>query len=89
MTRTTHQKKADYQEHMSVQYIPPYTPLFYGKTWVNRVYLFFLFLIQNLDYGQVFVMLSSFFELGCKKMRPLTKSNTATEKKAISLKLKI
>ena len=36
------------QENMSVKCIPPWTPLLYSKT---GVYLFFLFLLQNIDCG--------------------------------------
>ena len=39
-----------YQENLSMQCIPPETPLLDRKIGVCRVYLFFLFSIQNIDY---------------------------------------
>ena len=36
---------------MSVKCIPPHTPLLYSKSGVCGVYLFFLFLLQNIDCG--------------------------------------
>ena len=43
-------------DNMSVCFIPPYTPLLYGKTGVYRgiftgVYIIFLFLLLNIDCG--------------------------------------
>ena len=36
---------------MSVRYVPPQTPLLYSKLGYAGVYLFFLFLLQNIDCG--------------------------------------
>ena len=36
---------------MSVKCIPPYTPFLYAKLGYAGVYLFFLFLLQNIDCG--------------------------------------
>ena len=41
-----------HRENMSIQYIPPYTPLLYSKTGVCRgIPIFLKFLIQNIDCG--------------------------------------
>ena len=41
-----------HRENMSIQYIPPYTPLLYSKTGVCRgIPIFLKFLIQNIDSG--------------------------------------
>ena len=44
-------KTNGHQEDISMQYIPPYTQLLYSKT---GVYLFFLFLPQNIDCGSLY-----------------------------------
>ena len=36
---------------MSVKCVPPYTTLYLEKLGFAGVYLFFLFLLQNIDYG--------------------------------------
>ena len=43
---------------MSVKCVPPQTPLLYNKTGVCRVYmyLFFLFLFQNIDVPTIYVL---------------------------------
>ena len=40
-----------HQENMSVQYIPPQTPFYIVKLGYVGVYLFSLFLLQNIDCG--------------------------------------
>ena len=37
-----------HQENISVQYIPPYTPLLYSKTGIRSGIPIFLFLLQNI-----------------------------------------
>ena len=46
-------KLNDHQENMFVKCIPPQTPLLYSETGMGYawVYLFFLFLLQNIDCG--------------------------------------
>ena len=44
-------EKKEHQENMPVYSIPPQTPLLYRKLGYAGVYIFFLFLLQNIDCG--------------------------------------